>query len=87
MKVKKDYCKDWSNNVKRLDYTIFRLANTSLYHVNPNPNPNAALKTALMNIDVLYLTLLVVISILRFRNTFLAATIQALTCYLSLLEN
>ena len=23
MKVKKDYCKDWSNNVKRLEYTIF----------------------------------------------------------------
>ena len=52
--------------------------------------PNAArrrLKTVLMNIDVLYWALLVVISIPRFQNTFLAATIQTLTCYLSLLKN
>ena len=47
--------------------------------------PNAALKTVLINIDVLYLTLLVVIP--RFQNTFLAATIQKLICYLSPLKN
>ena len=34
--------------------------------------PNAALKTLLINRDVLYLTLLVVISMPRFQNTFLA---------------
>ena len=33
MKVKKDYCKDWSNNVKRLEYAILRLTNTSLHQV------------------------------------------------------
>ena len=43
-------------------------------------------KPNIMNIAVLYLTSLVVISIPWFRDTFLAATIQTLICYLSLLK-
>ena len=41
--------------------------------------PNVALKTVLMNMDVLYSTL--VISIPRFQSIFLATTIQTLNCY------
>ena len=48
---------------------------------------NVALKTVLMIIDVLYSTILVVISLPRFQNTFLATTIQTLVCYLFLLKS